>query len=384
MTRAKAHLALADGRIFSGFSFGADGASSGEVVFTTSMTGYQEVLTDPSFSRQLVAMAAPQIGNTGVNAADAESRDGKPHVAGFIVRDPGWEPSNFRSEQSLDAYLKTHGVVALGGIDTRSLVRHLRDHGSQNGCLGSGSPDELVDRARAAPAMEGLDLVGGVTCSETHRFTESRADWGAGFDPKRPVGSTGRRETNPPMRVVALDFGAKRNILRCLVDSGCDVTVVPATTSAQDILAHNPEGIFLSSGPGDPGAVPYAQQTVSELVGKKPIFGICLGHQLLARAVGASTYKLKFGHRGLNQPVKDHATGRVEITLQNHGFAVEVESVRGRAVNTHTHLNDGTSEGLNVPDASAFSVQYHPEGSAGPHDSLYLFTRFTEAILAHR
>lgn len=384
MTRAQAHLALADGRIFSGFSFGADGVSSGEVVFTTSMTGYQEVLTDPSYSRQLVTMAAPHIGNTGVNSEDAESLSGRPHVAGFVVRDPGWEPSNYRSEQSLEAYLKAHGVVALGGVDTRSLVRHLRDHGSQNGCLGTGAPDELVDRARAAPPMEGLDLVAGVTCDKPQPFTESRAAWGAGFDPKRPVGSPGRRTGSPPIRIVAIDFGAKRNILRCLVDSGCDVTLVPATTSANEILARDPEGVFLSNGPGDPGAVAYAQQTIAELLGKRPIFGICLGHQLLARALGASTYKLKFGHRGLNQPVKDHATGRVEITLQNHGFAVDVESVGGRAQNTHTHLNDGTSEGLSVPDAAAFSVQYHPEGAAGPHDSLYLFTRFTEAVLARR
>ena len=379
--RKTAYLALADGTIFKGHAWGADGHVTGEVVFTTGMTGYQEVLTDPSYVGQIVTMTAPHIGNTGITADDAESRKGQPHVSGFIVREPCDEPSNHRSVEPLARYLERNGIVALGGIDTRRLVRTLRDRGSQNGCIGTGSPDELVDRARATPDMQGLDLVSRVTPAESYAFEESRGAWRVSFDPHAVITGPSRLE-HRPLHVVAMDFGAKRNILRCLVDAGCRVTAVPASTSARDILALSPDGVFLSNGPGDPAAVGYAVDTIRDLLGHKPMFGICLGHQLLALAVGAKTYKLKFGHRGLNQPVQDLTTGRVEITLQNHGFAVDVESLGGRGVSTHLHLNDGSSEGLSVPDARAFSVQYHPEAAAGPHDALYLFRRFTDAMLA--
>jgi carbamoyl-phosphate synthase small subunit len=379
--RKIAHLALADGTLFRGYLWGAEKCVTGEVVFTTGMTGYQEVLTDPSYTGQIVCMTNPHIGNTGITLDDAESRRGQPHVTGFLLREPCDVPSNHRSQEPLERYLERNGVAALGGIDTRLLVRTLRDRGSQNGCIGAGSPAELVDRARAAPNMQGLDLVARVTPTESYAFEESRGDWRVSFDPHAPINGASRLDHGRPLHVVALDFGAKRNILRCLVDAGCRVTAVPASTSASDILALNPDGIFLSNGPGDPAAVGYAVRTIGDLLGKKPMFGICLGHQLLGLAVGGKTYKLKFGHRGLNQPVKDLATGRVEITLQNHGFCVDIASLGSRAVSTHTHLNDGTSEGLSVPDANAFSVQYHPEAAAGPHDALYLFRRFTDAML---
>jgi carbamoyl-phosphate synthase small subunit len=380
--RKTAYLALADGTIFKGYAWGADGFVTGEVVFTTGMTGYQEVLTDPSYAGQIVTMTSPHIGNTGITAEDAESRKGQPHVAGFIVREPCDEPSNHRSIEPLARYLERHGIVALGGVDTRRLVRTLRDRGAQNGCIGVGSPDELVDRARAAPDMQGLDLVARVSPAQSYAFEESRGPWRVSFDQHAPIVGPARLEHARPLHVVAMDFGAKRNILRCLVDAGCRVTAVPAATSARDILALNPDGVFLSNGPGDPAAVGYAVSTIRDLLGKKPMFGICLGHQLLALAVGAKTYKLKFGHRGLNQPVQDLQTGRVEITLQNHGFAVDLASLGERGVTTHRHLNDGSSEGLSVPDAKAFSVQYHPEAAAGPHDALYLFRRFTDAMTA--
>jgi carbamoyl-phosphate synthase small subunit len=378
--RKKATLALADGMTFDGFLFGSDAGTVGEVVFTTGMTGYQEVLTDPSYHGQIVTMTAPHIGNTGVNAADQESVDSRPQVAGFVVRAPSPAPSNYRSEQSLDEYLQKNGIVGIGGVDTRRLTRYLRDHGSQNGAIGVESPATLVDRARAAPNMEGLDLVARVTPSHAYSFDESRKDWRFSFDPNAAVNGVSHVERERPFHVVAMDFGAKRNILRCLVDLGCKVTGVPASTSASDILALAPDGVFLSNGPGDPAAVDYAIRNIRDLLGKKPIFGICLGHQLLALALGGRTYKLKFGHRGLNQPVKDLETGRVEITTQNHGFVVDVASLGGGAKSTHLHLNDGTSEGLTVPEANAFSVQYHPEAAAGPHDALYLFQRFMSAM----
>jgi carbamoyl-phosphate synthase small subunit len=369
--RPKAWLALADGTLFPGFAFGADGCTSGEVVFTTGMTGYQEVLTDPSYCGQIVTMTAPQIGNTGINEEDPESVDGKPQVAGFVVRDPSPLASNWRSRETLDDHLARHGIVAIGGVDTRRLTRHIRDAGAQNGCIGTEPPDTLVDRARAAPPMEGLDLVSRVTPELAYEFTESSGAWTADLDV--PAGSE-----RP--HVVAIDYGAKRNILRCLVDAGCRVTAVPAKTTAAEVLALAPDGVFLSNGPGDPAALDPAVTTIRELLGRRPIFGICLGHQLLARALGAKTYKLKFGHRGLNQPVKDLDTGRIEITLQNHGFVVDVESLGKLARTTHVHLNDGTSEGLEARDARAFSVQYHPEAAAGPHDALYLFGRFKRML----
>ncbi len=367
-----ARLALADGTVFEGVAFGAAGQTVGEVVFTTGMTGYQEVLTDPSYTGQIVTMTAPQIGNTGVNEDDAESVDGRPAVAGFVMRDPSALVSNWRSTRGLHDYLAEHGVVAIGGIDTRALTRRLRDVGSQNGCIGSEDPSTLVDRARAAPSMLGLDLVARVSPKERYRFNESRGDW--------TVPSERSQAPRAVRKVVALDYGAKRNILRCLVDTGFEVTVLPATSSAEQVLAEKPDGIFLSNGPGDPAAVGYAIETLKQLLGKRPIFGICLGHQLLSLALGARTEKLKFGHRGLNQPVKNLTTGRVEITSQNHGFVVDVESLGGLAKSTHVHLNDGTSEGLEVPDARAFSVQFHPEAAAGPHDTLHLFEQFRALI----
>jgi carbamoyl-phosphate synthase small subunit len=363
----RAHLVLADGTVFPGEPFGARGTTTGEAVFTTTMTGYQEVLTDPSYTGQIVTMTAPEIGNTGVNAADAESVDGRPHVAGFVMRDASPMASSWRSEQTLDAYLAQHAIVAITGVDTRKLTRHLRDHGAQNAAIGGEPVAKLLERARSAPNMSGLDLVKLVTPREPYPFAEGRGSW------RTPSVTKAAKQH----RVVAMDFGVKKNILRCLVDSGFEVTVVPATTSAKDILAMSPDGIFLSNGPGDPAAVGYAVDTVKALLGKKPLFGICLGHQLLALALGGKTYKLKFGHRGANQPVKDLATGKIEITTQNHGFCVDLESLPSNVVSTHVHLNDGTSEGLAAKDLSAFSVQYHPEAAAGPHDALYLFDRFT-------
>jgi carbamoyl-phosphate synthase small subunit len=378
MSRRRAYLALADGTIFEGRAFGKDGTTTGEVVFTTGMTGYQEVLTDPSFTGQLVTMTAPQIGNTGINADDPESVDSKPAAAGFIIRDASPVVSSWRSQESLDEYLARSGVVAISDIDTRRLTRYLRDQGSQNGAIGTEDPATLVDRAKAAPPMEGLDLVSQVTPKKPYEFTEKRGEeWAMEMLDGRGGPTTARSRD---YRVVAVDYGAKRNIFRCLADAGCKVTAVPAGTSAADILALNPDGVFLSSGPGDPAALPTAVKTIQDLLGKKPIFGICLGHQLLARALGGSTYKLKFGHRGLNQPVKDLTTGRVEITTQNHGFVVDLDSLKGIAESTHVHLNDGTSEGLEAKAHKAFSVQYHPEAAAGPHDALYLFDRFRRSM----
>ncbi len=368
MSGERAHLCLADGTVLPGWAFGAKGSTTGEAVFTTGLTGYEEVLTDPSFRGQIVAMTTPHIGNTGVNGDDTEAATDAPHVAGFVARDASPVTSSWRSKEPLDAYLARHGVVGITGVDTRKLTRHLRDHGAQNAAIGTDAPDVLVRRAREARDMSGLDLVREVTPTEPHVFTESRGVWA----PTPPAPQT--------RHVVAVDFGAKRNILRCLVDAGCKVTVVPATTSAEAILELAPDGVFLSNGPGDPAAVTYGIETVRALLGKKPLFGICLGHQLLALALGATTYKLKFGHRGINQPVLDLSTGKIEITTQNHGFAVELHSLGGKAETTHVHLNDRTSEGLAAKSLDAFSVQYHPEAAAGPHDSLYLFERFTAAM----
>ncbi|MBI2897611.1 MAG: glutamine-hydrolyzing carbamoyl-phosphate synthase small subunit [Deltaproteobacteria bacterium] len=360
---ASAVLALADGTVFRGRPFGHRGVAVGEVCFNTGMTGYQEVLTDPSYRGQIVAMTAPQIGNTGVNREDLEAE--RPALSGFIVRERSPVVSSHRALGSLDELLEASRVVGVEGIDTRALTRHIRDNGAMMGVLASeGDPAEMVTRARAAPGLVGRDLVREVTCTARYAWAEGRGAWGHGAP--RP----------PELRVVAVDFGVKRNILRCLVDSGCRVTVVPATTSAAEILASSPDGVFLSNGPGDPAAVPYAAEMVRSVLGKKPIFGICLGHQILALARGAKSYKLKFGHRGINQPVMDLETRKVEITTQNHGFAIDGESLSGKADVTHLHLNDRTVEGLRLRDVPAFSVQYHPEASAGPHDALYLFDRF--------
>ena len=381
---ASARLVLADGTVFPGESFGAEGTTVGEAVFTTTMTGYQEVLTDPSYYGQIVVMTAPEIGNVGVNDADTESvdpstpRDPGPRLAGFVVRDASPVASNWRAERSLGEYLASHGIVSIRGVDTRKLTRHLRDHGAQNAALGTSSAEELLAAARKAPDMNGLDLVRFVTPKEPYRFEEGRGAWqpGAGAT-SLSVDANAQRH-----HVVCLDYGIKRNILRCLVDAGFRVTVVPASTSAREVLDLQPDGVFLSNGPGDPAAVGYAVETVRGLLGNKPIFGICLGHQLLARALGGRTYKLKFGHRGANQPVKDLETGHVEITTQNHGFCVDLESLPGSVRSTHVHLNDATSEGLAASDLYAFSVQNHPEAAAGPHDSLYLFARFRQNIEA--
>jgi carbamoyl-phosphate synthase small subunit len=366
----RAWLVLADGTVFAGRPFGARGATTGEVVFTTTMTGYQEVLTDPSYYGQIVTMTAVEMGNTGVNAEDTEAVGEVPRVAGFVVRDASPVASNYRATETLDAYLARHGIVGISDVDTRKLTRHLRDKGSQNGAIGTEEPEALLRRAREAPDMNGLDLVRHVTPKEPYPWTEGCGDWAA--SPPKP----------PKHHVVAIDYGTKRNILRCLVDAGCRVTVVPASASASDVLALRPDGIFLSNGPGDPAAVRYAVETIRALLGKKPIFGICLGHQLLGLALGAKTFKLKFGHRGANQPVKDLETGRVEITTQNHGFCVDLSTLPQGTRSTHVHLNDGTSEGIAVDSLKAFSVQYHPEAAAGPHDALYLFDRFTQAMTA--
>jgi carbamoyl-phosphate synthase small subunit len=377
-------LCLADGATFEGTRFGATGAAVGEVVFTTGMTGYQEVLTDPSYTGQIVTMTAPEIGNTGVNEADPESRDGRPAVRGFVVRSASRIASSWRSTSSLSAHLADCGVVGLADVDTRRLTRHLRDHGSQNGAIGDLPRDELVDRARAAPSMLGLDLVSEVTPAAAYAWTEGsdRAFVSApGSGPGGPHASA-RDESRP--HVVCIDLGIKRNILRRLVDVGFRVTAMPARSSASEVLAASPDGIFLSNGPGDPSAVQYAVETIKGLLGQRPLFGICLGHQLLSLAIGASTYKLKFGHRGINQPVKDLGTGRIEITSQNHGFAVDVASLPPGVTSTHVHLNDGTSEGIEIPEADAFSVQYHPEAAAGPHDADHLFARFMSRVARAR
>jgi carbamoyl-phosphate synthase small subunit len=364
----RAWLVLADGTVFEGSPFGARGETTGEAVFTTVMTGYQEVLTDPSYCGQIVTMTAPEMGNVGVNREDTEAVGDAPRVAGFVVRDVSPIASNWRASETLDAYLARHGVVGIADVDTRRLTRHLRDHGAQNAAIGSDSPEAVLRRARSAPDMNGLDLVRAVTPKERYTWTEGRGDWVT--TPPRPA----------KHHVVVFDFGIKRNILRCLADSGCRLTVVPASTPASDVLAMKPHGVFLSNGPGDPAPVTYAIETIKALLGKQPIFGICLGHQLLALALGAKTYKLKFGHRGANQPVKDLTTGRIEITTQNHGFCVDLATLPSGVTSTHVHLNDGTSEGLAVPSLRAFSVQYHPEAAAGPHDALYLFDRFLQAM----
>jgi carbamoyl-phosphate synthase small subunit len=367
----RAWLVLADGSVFEGRPFGARGTTTGEAVFTTPTTGYQEVLTDPSFCGQIVTMTAPEIGNVGVNREDTEAVDEAPRVAGFVVRSASPVVSNWRAQESLDAYLARHGIVGISDVDTRALTRHLRDHGSQNAAIGTEGVEPLRRRAREAPDMNGLDLVRAVTPREKYGWSEGRGAWSVAA----PAGPRERIH-----HVVVFDYGIKRNILRCLNDSGCRLTVVPASTSAAEVLALRPDGVFLSNGPGDPAPVTYAVDAIRDLLGKQPMFGICLGHQLLALALGAKTYKLKFGHRGANQPVKDLATGRVEITTQNHGFCVDLSTLPPGVQSTHVHLNDGTSEGLTIPSLRAFSVQYHPEAAAGPHDALYMFDRFVRAM----
>jgi carbamoyl-phosphate synthase small subunit len=385
MLNKKAILALADGRFFEGWSFGAEGEAAGEVVFNTSMTGYQEILSDPSYEGQLVAMTYPEIGNVGINPEDVESH--RPFVKGFIVKEYTPVPSNWRATQPLHIYMQQHGIVGIEGIDTRSLVRHLRDCGAQVGVITTiaQNSDEATAKAKIVPGLEGRDLVRNVSCATAYEWHQGVWRLGEGYrqrgDEPRSKKIAARDHFDAPVRsVVAYDFGIKYNILRNLADSGCQVKVVPAQTSAEDVLALKPDGIFLSNGPGDPDAVSYAKDNVRKLIGKKPIFGICLGHQILGLALGGKTYKLKFGHHGGNQPVMDLTTRKVEITSQNHGFAVDADSLKGSVEVTHLNLNDNTVEGLVHRDLPIFSVQYHPESSPGPHDANYLFRRFIELM----
>ncbi len=357
--RQPAILYLEDGRFFSGFSFGASGETSGELCFNTGMTGYQEVLTDPSYCRQIVTMTCPHIGNYGINDEDRESH--KIQVAGFAIKEESEIPSNWRSTISIGSYLRKHQIVGIQGIDTRSLTKHLRENGAMNGIISTIDldTDSLQNKVSRFPSMGGQDLVQFVTCKKKYNR---------------------QKKSHGTFKVAVLDFGIKWNILRLLEDTGCNITVYPASVTSDEILAADPDGVFLSNGPGDPAAVTYAINTVKNLLGKKPIFGICLGHQILALAVGANTYKLKFGHRGCNHPVKQLDTGKIEITSQNHGFAIDLDSLPDTVSPTHMNLNDNTCEGIRCRDIPAFSVQYHPEASPGPHDSRYLFKSFTHLM----
>ncbi len=407
----KAVLALADGTVFEGISFGAEGEAVGEVVFNTCMSGYQEILTDPSYKGQIVTMTYPLIGNYGVNPEDVESH--RPFVEGFVVKEGSVLPSNWRARKSLEDYLREYGIAGIQGIDTRALTRHIRDHGAQEGVISTldDDPKSLVAKAKASPGLIGRDLVKEVCCEAPFTWGRGTWDWPYGYtepraESREPRGETGKTQLDlfgsrlasrgsRLFKVVAYDCGVKWNILRQLVSAGCDVTIVPASTTAEQALGLNPDGIFLSNGPGDPEGVPYLIEAVRELIGKKPIFGICLGHQIIGLALGGRTYKLKFGHHGGNQPVKDLTTGKVEITSQNHGFAVDMDSFttdpKGRVfgdpediVLTHVNLNDNTCEGLMHRRLPLFSVQYHPEASPGPHDASYLFKRFVEMMEGER
>jgi carbamoyl-phosphate synthase small subunit len=368
--RSVAKLALEDGAVFTGRSFGAVGTSEGEVVFNTSMTGYQEILTDPSYKGQIVTMTYPLIGNYGVNRLDVESR--QPHVAGFVVKELSPVYSNYRADLSLDEYLKENKIIGIEGIDTRALTRRLRISGAMRGILSTEILDDakLVARARGAAEMEGADWVQAVKPARGYDWDQDQGDW-----------RLGKVERGDGLHVVALDCGAKQNILRHFVERGIKVTVLPPDVTTEEILKHRPDGLFISNGPGDPAVLDYAVKPIEGAIGKVPIFGICLGHQLLGRAIGATTYKLKFGHRGANQPVMNLDTGRVEITSQNHGFAVDRKSLEARGgVVTHLNLNDQTVEGFRHKTLPVFCVQYHPEASPGPHDAAYLFDAFVEMM----
>jgi carbamoyl-phosphate synthase small subunit len=369
-TSALAKLALEDGAVFTGHAFGASGTSQGEVVFNTSMTGYQEILTDPSYKGQIVTMTYPLIGNYGINRIDVESR--RPHVAGFIIKELAPIYSNYRADMSLDAYLKENQIIGIQGIDTRALTRRLRIGGSMRGILSTLILDDqkLVEMAKKSAGMAGADWVQAVKPAKEYCWDQDQGDW-----------RLGKVERGDGLHVVALDCGAKQNILRHLIERGIKVTVLPPDVTIEEIQSHRPDGLFVSNGPGDPAALDYAVKPIEAAIGKIPIFGICLGHQLLGRAIGATTYKLKFGHRGANQPVKNLDTGRVEITSQNHGFAVDRKSLESRGgIVTHLNLNDGTVEGFRHKTLPLFCVQYHPEASPGPHDAAYLFDAFVEMM----
>ncbi|APX89286.1 carbamoyl phosphate synthase small subunit [Brevirhabdus pacifica] len=369
-------LALADGTLFFGKGFGATGETTAELCFNTAMTGYQEIMTDPSYAGQVVTFTFPHVGNVGVNPDDDES--GEPVAAGIVVKWDPTEPSSWRAAEDLSDWMAKRGRIGIGGIDTRRLTRAIRQQGAPHVALihapdGNFDIEALVAAARGFPGLVGLDLAKEVTCAQTYQWNEMRWAWPDGFQPR----------TEPGHRVVAIDYGAKRNILRSLASAGCDVTVLPATATAEEILAHDPQGLFLSNGPGDPAATgEYAVPTVQEVLAKSqiPVFGICLGHQILARALGARTVKMNHGHHGANHPVKNVETGKVEITSMNHGFTVDSQSLPEGVMETHVSLFDGSNCGIRMTDRPVYSVQYHPEASPGPQDSLYLFERFSDAI----
>ena len=367
----KAVLAIEDGTVFEGLGFGSEGEAFGEVVFNTSLTGYQEILTDPSYNGQIVVMTYPEIGNYGVNTEDLESK--KPFAKGMAVKEYWPVPSSWRSEQSLDEFMKANNVVGIHGIDTRFLTKQIRTKGAQKCVISTvdSNKESLLSKIQNSPDIVGKDLVTEVSCKEAYNWDKGTEQWIPSNDTYIPKKS---------YNVVAYDFGIKTNILRRLTDLGCKLTVVPSDTSPEEVLKLDPDGIFLSNGPGDPEGVGYAIKNVKELLGKKPIFGICLGHQIISIALGGSTYKLKFGHRGGNQPVKNYKTGKVEITSQNHSFAVDPDSLDDSVEITHINLNDQTVEGLRHREHPIFSVQYHPESSPGPHDSSYLFNDFIDLM----
>jgi len=375
-SRPTACLALADGTIFYGNGFGATGDTTAELCFNTAMTGYQEIMTDPSYAGQIVTFTFPHIGNTGVTPEDDETGD--PVAAGMVVKWDPTEPSNWRSVQDLDAWMSARGRIAIGGIDTRRLTRAIRQQGAPHVALshdpeGNFDIEALVAKARGFSGLEGLDLAKTVTCAQTYHWNEMRWAWPDGY-PKQDA---------PKHKVVAVDYGAKRNILRCLASAGCDVTVVPASATAEEMLAHNPDGVFLSNGPGDPAATgEYAVPMIKQILDTTdlPVFGICLGHQMLALALGAKTIKMNHGHHGANHPVKDYTTGKVEITSMNHGFAVDAQTLPDGVEESHVSLFDGSNCGIRMSNRPVFSVQHHPEASPGPQDSFYLFERFADAM----